>query len=349
LIAIVVLLASLVACANRRRDAAQDRASTPATTTAPTETDARTARARTVELAAATDPVGTVRTGAIATSDGRNRSYRVYVPSTLPADRSVPLLVGLHGGTGWGEQFEDNSQFDSLAEANNIIVVYPDGIGAGLNPDKVGGSALRTWNGGLCCGAAVREQVDDVGFISALLDRVIDDFDIDPNQVFVTGHSNGAIMALRLACELAPRIAAVGVVAGVLGVPACNPNVPVSVMQVHGAADANIPLDGGVGPDSVAGVAFPPPRVAAETFARLNTCPTPPITSTAPDNAEVTTTLWTSCAGGAEVQFITIDGAHHAWPGSAPKRLWSPGGDPYENFDASAEVLTFLLAHPRQP
>src|SRR5215207_4788758 len=81
--------------------------------------------------------------GTLRTPDGRDRTYQLYVPPNLTPGEPVPLLVALHGGTGWGTQFEHNSGFDQLADQRGFIVVYPDGVGVGRS-----GTALRTWNGG---------------------------------------------------------------------------------------------------------------------------------------------------------------------------------------------------------
>ena len=91
----------------------------------------------------------------------------MYVPGTLPSGESVPLLVALHGGTGTGLQFERTSRFDDLAAANRFLVVYPDGVGTGAGENQ-----LRTWNGGVCCGAAVKKSVDDVTFLRALVQQL---------------------------------------------------------------------------------------------------------------------------------------------------------------------------------
>ena len=195
------------------------------------------------------------------------RSYRLYIPSTLP-EGPVPLFIGLHGGTGWGDQSVSTNRIEGLAESNGFIVIHPDGV---PQPNTRG----RVWNGGMCCGIAARENVDDVAFIDAVIDRVESDDDIDDRRVFAFGHSNGGIMSYRLACELSDRIVGIGVVAGTLGIDDCAPTQPVSVMHIHGTADQNLPIDGGVGPKSVAGVDFPPPRDGFATLTTVDGCPTP--------------------------------------------------------------------------
>jgi polyhydroxybutyrate depolymerase len=296
----------------------------PATTTPATPTPA-------VTLAAPTAPVGVVTHETVG-PDGR--SYRLYVPSNLPAG-PVPLFIALHGGTGWGDQFAFTNRVENLAESNGFIVIHPDGI---PQPNTRG----RVWNGGMCCGIAAREEVDDVAFIEAVIDRVEADHDIDETRVFAFGHSNGGIMSYRLACELSERIVGIGVVAGTLGVDDCAPSRPVSVMHIHGTADQHLPIDGGVGPKSIAAVDFPPPRDGFATLAAADGCTAP----TATVEGVVTTQRSAPCEAGTAAVFVTIEGAEHPWPGGTPGS--SPNiGDGYAGYDATAELVAFLLAHPR--
>ena len=287
--------------------------------------------------------IGSVTDGTLRTADGRTRRYRLYVPSSLAAGEAAPLLVALHGGLGSSAQFAANSGFDELAEANGFIVVYPDGIGA--RPD---GSGPQTWNGGYCCGPAVRQDVDDVGFIRQLLDTLAADLPIDPARVFAAGHSNGAILAYRLACELSDRIVGIGVQAGSLGVDACTPSQPVSVIHLHGTADTNTPIDGGKG-SGVAGVEFRPARAAVETLAAADGCTGEPQSSTDPSNPDLTVTTWSGCGSGAEVRYVVVDGATHAWMGHPASSAAAAAyvGEPYSGLDASRAIWSFLATHPR--
>ncbi len=295
-------------------------------------------------VAAGVTPTGTRVDRTLVTPDGRTRTYRVYVPSGLPPNGAVPLLVALHGGTGWGTQFESNSGFDSLAQANGFIVVYPDGVGVGANS-----TALRTWNGGTCCGPAARQAVDDVGFVRVLLDTLEQQYAIDPRRVYAAGHSNGAILSQRLACELADRIVAIGVQAGSLGIDACRPSQPVSALMLHGTADRNIPIDGGEGENSIAGVSFRSPRTSAAVLADAMGCPRRPRAAVDRRNPEVRTTTWSPCRDGTTVEFVAVTGAPHAWMGHAsPNRaLQRAVGTPYPDLDASLAIWTFLAAQRR--
>ena len=281
-------------------------------------------------------PAGTTVDGTLEV-DGRSRTYHVHYPTTAP-DGPAPLVIGLHGGLGSGRQFETNTGFDAVADANGFVVVYPDGIGG-----VMGNQDLRTWNAGNCCGPAQQQNVDDVAFISALIDHLSSTMSIDEDRVYAVGHSNGGIMAYRLACELSDKIAAIGVYAASLGVEPCQPTQPVSVMHVHGTADQNIPIGGGQGARSVAGVDFAPPLDGLRTLARADGCADQPTVATA---GALTTTTWTPCNGAAEVRFVTIDGASHAWAGGTGPS--SPlVGPAYPDYDTSAELWAFLAAHPR--
>lgn len=184
-------------------------------------------------------PKGAAVEHTLTTADGRERTYRVYVPSALPTDRPVPLLVAMHGGLGSGAQFEENSGFDGIAEANGFIVVYPDGIGSAVKDDFA-----RTWNGGDCCGPAVKQKVDDVAFIRQLVGQLQQEHAIDPARIYAAGHSNGGIMSYRLACEASDLFAGIGLQAGTLSIDTCTPSHPVSLLHIHGTADENLPIDG---------------------------------------------------------------------------------------------------------
>jgi len=288
------------------------------------------------------DPTGQLVDGRLTTADGRTRTYHLYVPASLPADTPVPLLVGLHGGGGWGTQFEDNSRFDRLAEANHFLVVYPDGVGLSLLGS---GDKLRTWNAGTCCGRAEKDDVDDVAFISALIDQIEQDHHVDPGRVYAAGHSNGAMLSYRLACELSDKIAAVGIVSGALEIDSCTPSRPVSVIQINGTADQNVPIDGGRGARTLSGGSHPPPRDGANTMAAADACPNDPAVV---HHDDLTVSTWSGCGQGTQIRFVVIDGSPHAWPGSKGGPLsGATVGTAYPNYDASFEVWAFLAAHHR--
>ena len=329
----VVVAVGLAACSSSGGSR-----SPSSTRTAPSPTPS------TVPVAAGVTPTGDRVDHTLVTPDERTRTYRSYVPSGLLPDVPVPLVVALHGGTGWGTQFETNSGFDSLAEANHFIVVYPDGVGVGAN-----GAQLRTWNGGTCCGAAARQAVDDVGFVGQLIDAMEQHYAIDRHRVYVVGHSNGAILGERLACELSDRIVAIGVQAGSLGIDHCRPTRPVSALMLHGTADQNVPIDGGVGARSIAGVSFRSPRRSAAILAGAMGCPHRPRAAVERSNPDLRTTTWSPCRQATTVEFVAVRGAPHAWMGhpSPSPALQRVVGVPYPGLDASRTIWTFLAQQRR--
>ncbi len=292
-----------------------------------------------VQPAAVTTATSTDAT--LHTADGRDRTYHVFVPTDLPAGQPVPLLIALHGGTGWGKQFERNSGFDGLAQANGFIVVYPDGVGNGPNADQ-----QRTWNGGTCCGIAARTNVDDVAFIDQLISQLETDHPIDPNRVFAAGHSNGGILAYRLACELPGRIAAIGVQSSALEIDACTPDLAVSAIHIHGAADQNLPIDGGVGPNALSGVDFNKPLDGATALAVADGCAAAPATTTDAANADLTVRSWSPCADEVDVVFVEVAGAGHAWMGHETGGSGRVG-PVYMGLDSSLLIWNFLAQHGR--
>ncbi len=340
---VAVLLVTLCACSGGRSGSVPtDRSSsTSAAPTTGVDTRATTTTATRASTSARAPIVPGVRDETLRTADGRDRTYRVYIPTSAASGASVPLVLGLHGGTGWGAQFEESSGLDRLADERGFIAVYPDGVGSTLAPDRT-----RTWNAGLCCGTAVAQKIDDVAFLRELLDRLEQQLPIDPTRVHAIGHSNGAMLAYRLTCELADRIVSVGLQAGNLGLAACRPAAAVSLLHLHGGADANVPIGGGKG-IGLAGVVYPPVIDGLRTVAAVNGCGAEPRRSVDAANADIVTTTWSGCRDGTEVRYVEVAGATHAWMGR-PTRVTELVGTPYEELDATSLLAEFVLARPRR-
>ena len=244
------------------------------------------------------------------------RTYRLFVPTTLDPKRSAPLLVALGGGTQSGDDMASFSNLDDQATTGKFIVVYPDGIGG-------------FWNAGRCCGSyAGATGVDDLGFIRALLDRLTADPRIDRTRIFATGVSAGALMAYRLACDLSSRIAAIASVSGVMVAENCQPNRPVSILEMHGTADALIPYAGGKNPDPGDDVkVFLSTNAVIQSWVKLDGCP-----GKASQTAKgiTTTSNWTACRAGTIVRLESVAGGHHTWFGSTMDPV---AGEPSSNAD----------------
>lgn len=258
------------------------------------------------------------------------RTYRTYVPANLDTSSPAPLVVMLHGGFGSAQQAEASYGWDAKAEAEGFVVVYPNGAG-------------KAWNAGSCCGNPARDAVDDVGFITQTVAVVEQHISIDPRRVFVTGMSNGAMMAERLACET-KLFAAAASVAGAQMVP-CSDPAPVSMLHIHGTADRNVPMDGSPGNGRGHVPAHPTTVATIEAWRRLLGCGTP---ETVTDGKVTRST--SACPSGRAVELITVAGAGHQWPGSKKSRpalAKALGIDqPSDALDATATIWDFFAAHP---
>ena len=254
------------------------------------------------------------------TFGGLNRSYRVYQPAALAA--AAPLVVMLHGVSGNGEQAENSYGWDPLADSAKFVVAYPDGVG-------------RAWNGHGCCGQPARENIDDVGFITAMVGQISAALAIDKSRIFATGMSNGGIMSYALACN-SGIFAAIGPNSATQ-LDACAAPHATSVIHIHGTADRLVPYNGGQGASTVNG-----PSVAdVNAFWRnVDQCGPPEITT----NAPVTTSI-AACADNRSVVLITIEGGRHQWPGGSSTLL--EGADPTSHaLNATQTIWQFFATHP---
>jgi len=289
-------------------------------------------RAARTSTPATLSPGDTTRT---LTHDGRERSYLAHVPPAYDPTRPSPVVLVFHGGGGNAENARMMTGFDAVADAEGFIVVYPNGTGQ--RADR-----LLTWNGGRCCGYAMEQNVDDVGFVKALLADLGAVANVDARRIYATGMSNGAIMAYRLACELSDVIAAIGPVAATQNLDACAPSRPVPVLHIHGDADKNAPYAGGVGTESLVGVSFESVEATIAFWVQQNGCAsTPQVTQ----NGSIRHTVYSGCREDTAVELYTVVGGGHAWPGGQPGRR---GGDtPTTELNAAQVIWEFFAAHPK--
>lgn len=259
--------------------------------------------------------------------DGRTRTYLLHVPARHDATGRIPLVLVLHGATQSPESAERMSGMSGLADREDFVVAYPSGTGRL--------SRVPTWNSGNCCGYALTNQVDDVGFIRALIDKIESEYPIDPKRVYVTGISNGAMMSFRLACELSDKIAAVAPVEGAQNLD-CRPAHPVSVIIFHGTSDRLVPFDGGSTPYQVGGRRTDTPVADTVAFwVKEDGCASAPRHE---ESSEVHTTIYAGCKDGTGVALYAIQGGRHMWPGLAISG---------NNVPASDLMWSFFTQHPK--
>ncbi|MBL8990537.1 MAG: hypothetical protein JNJ48_03045 [Phycisphaerae bacterium] len=275
------------------------------------------------------------------------RRALIYTPRGYDAARPMPVVVAFHGGGGSPEAMINFSGLNDKADEAGFIAVYP--YGTGRLPDR-----LLTFNAGNCCGYAVENGIDDVGFTRALLDDLAREINIDENRVFATGMSNGGIMAYRVASELADRFAAIAPVGGPMGAQTCNPSRPVAVMHFHGTDDASAPFNGGQGvghPLTRDRPVFLSVQHSLDQWIKANACARPPevvnLPDAAADGTSVTRTTWGGGKDGTEVVLITINGGGHTWPGREPPLRML--GASTRDISANDLMWEFFQRHARKP
>ena len=269
------------------------------------------------------------RSNGTLVSSGQLREFLLHVPPSYDPAKPSPLVISMHGAAMWPAAQMDTSQWNRVADAEGLIVVYPSGT-AGDGP--------RVWNVNRGPGL-----MTDVTFIADLIDHLKARYAIDPARVYADGLSNGGGMAFVLSCQLSGRIAAVGMVAAahLLDWSWCQDPQPVPMIAFHGTADPVTPYDGGL--TWVAPRSFPAIPAWTANWARRNRCDPQPTESAVAD--DVTRLAYRDCAAGADVALYSIQGGGHTWPGGGPLPEWFVGTTT-RSIDATALMWAFFQQHP---
>jgi polyhydroxybutyrate depolymerase len=250
--------------------------------------------------------------------DGLKRTYWLHVGPQFHGQSPMPLLLVLHGGGGSGAKMAAFTGFNRLADRQGFMVVYPDGI-------------EKHWNDGraLVRYRTQRENIDDVGFLSSLIDTLIKGYPVDSGRIYVTGVSNGALMSYRLACEMADGITAIAAVIGAMGenmTHICHPTQPIPVLIIGGRDDPLVPWQGGdvhFFRRKLGRVISFPQTLAF--WATHNGCQETPQIFWLPDvdphdGTRIKRTSYRRCRQSVEVILYEIRGGGHTWP-SGPQYL----------------------------
>ncbi len=231
--------------------------------------------------------------------DGRQRTFIVHVPDDLEPALRVPLVVDMHGLTSSAGAQAGISGWRAKADEEGFIVAHPQGLG-------------NSWNGGeLCCGSSQSNDVDDEGFIRAMVARIAQDGCVDPQRVYATGLSNGGAMSHLLACNAADLFAATAPVSMGNGASPCQPSRPISVVMTRGTRDTLVNFNGGL---------FPSAQEDFEQWAALSGC------QGEPQAAGELCQAYANCEGGVEVKLCALDAGHvlydNAQDFSVPDTVW---------------------------
>jgi polyhydroxybutyrate depolymerase len=274
---------------------------------------------------------------------GRKRTYWIHLPPENKMNRPLPLLFHLHGGggTGKGTAGLTYRRFNELADQEGFIVVYPNAI-------------ARNWNDGRK--EAIKPQyqdIDDVGFIVEIVNRLKKEYPINTGRIFTTGMSNGGFMSSRLLCDQAGLFRGGAILTASLAeayLPKCSPEKPVAVLVINGTDDPLVPYEGG----DVRLFRRGKSRgkiISNDYFLKFwqekNECTQKQPVVVLPDRYKkdgttVSVTTYTNCKSGGALKFYKIEGGGHTWPGGKQylgKRLI---GNTSREINACDEIWAFF-------
>jgi polyhydroxybutyrate depolymerase len=269
---------------------------------------------------------------------GLTRSYRIHIPPSYAPDERPALILAFHGGGGRGRSTERLTGLSELSDREGFVVVYPDGVG-------------RTWNDGrgLERFPAMQQKIDDVGFVSALIDELADRLGIDLGRVYATGISNGGHLSHRLGVELSHRLAAIAPVAATMptAVAGKTPSHPLGVIQFFGTEDRNNYWDGG---GRAGGQSLSVPEVMS-WWARHNGAADEPVVEHLPDTADDGTHIrretWPPGRDGVQTVLYAIEGGGHTWPDGWQYMDEAAIGRTTRDINGSAVMWEFFSRHRR--
>lgn len=268
---------------------------------------------------------------------GLSRTYTVNLPPNYYQSAGFSLVIALHGGGGDALQFETTSKLTEKANAAGFIVVYPEGV------QSTGPLGARSWNAGNCCAYASDNNINDVTFISRLINKLTLTYKINPKKVYVTGHSNGGMMAYRLACELSGKVAAIAANASTMVVSQpCSPSRAVPILHMHSVLDTHVPYKGGMGSGvGTEGVYLPAVRTVLNGWAQRNNCQTP--AQVIINNSSYKLARWSNCNSNAIIDYYLTQDGGHGWPGGLPG---GPNSDtPATSINANDLLWDFFQQH----
>jgi polyhydroxybutyrate depolymerase len=265
---------------------------------------------------------------------GGDRPVDVVEPDSLAPGEKAPLVILLHG-YGVSVVVEDlYLGLTSVARARGFFYAHPNGT-----IDQAGS---YFWNATDACCDFDGSGVDDSAYLASVIDEIVARYPVDPKRVYLIGHSNGAYMTYRMACDHADKIAAFASLAGAMWMDPskCQPSGPVHALEIHGTADTQVLYDGDTGGPGPGMNAYPGAVTSVADWVTIDGCEAVADTSAPPldldavlPGAETTVTRYAQgCKAGGSAELWTIEGGAHL---------------PQVADEFRKQVVDFLLAHPK--
>jgi polyhydroxybutyrate depolymerase len=275
------------------------------------------------------------------------RTFIVHVPPGFDGKSKVAIVFMLHGAGGSGEGAISQTGWDVKSDHEGFIAVFPDGTSSHPTLPAKFLTNPRLWNDGSGRGAIGVDKVDDLGFISAMIDFLEARYAADPMRIYCTGFSNGASMTFSVGLNLANRIAAIGPVAGHFWESEKQLTYPVPLLYIVGTDDPLNPLGGGkvkLPWETVEN--RPPVEDSLKEWERMLGCGPEVQTARSKGVLEV---AYDQCAKGGEVEYYRVEGLGHIWPGGKSRLPEKWVGKPSDSLNATDVIWEFFKTHPRTP
>ncbi len=275
-----------------------------------------------------------------------DRTFQLKVPDADRRAEPLPLVVAFHGGMATGGAMRKLSNLDARADREGWLVAYPD-------------SVAGHWNDGRRTTVIPehRDEVDDVGWFARLVGYLVGTANADPDRVYATGFSNGAMFCHRIAVERPELVAAIAPVAAPMPEPLLEPGPAraMPVLLVHGTDDPIVPYGGGpVQGDPKRGRVVSVEETAAR-WRTVNRCSGEGSLTELPhrdpdDHTRVRVTRWEpeDDGSGSEVVLAVVEGGGHTWPGGLQYQPQSKIGVTAGDVHASDLAVDFFRGKRRR-
>ena len=263
--------------------------------------------------------------------DGIDREYLVYIPNEYDASISIPLVLNFHGfgGTAY-DHYKYTSDMTSLADTANFLLVYPQGA--------AGSDGYSHWN---IADENSKSDIDDLGFTSAMIDDLIQTYNVDTLRIYATGFSNGAAFTYDLACRLSQRIAAIAPVGEnmtLVSYDECEATKPTGIISFHGTADESRPYNG------IEGYNLSYEQINS-FWTTLNETETEPtiaeINTNTEDGSSVELYTWEKGRNCSTVEHYKIINGGHSWP-NPNAESWGKGDDVNRDIDTNVLIWNYV-------
>ena len=262
-------------------------------------------------------------------SGGVSRHYILRVPKEAKSDKALPLVIVLHGWTASARLAEIYTGMGTAAKGRGYVVAFPDGLGS-----------RPGWNAGFIDLSG--QGKDDVAFVNSVIDEIESQNNIDPKRIYVCGHSNGAFLSHFVGAKIGHRLAAIGAVAGTIGLPRTgrqipDPEVPLSAILIHGQQDQMVAYDSSSravmkGYGAVESAKWWAEKDGCRAQAEVNT------------TQNVVTTTYRGGKQGTEVVLVSLPNGTHNWPGGQTVS----GPETTSGANAAMLLLDFFDHHVRR-